>query len=175
MGLEDVSISVSDFQLIFAHLATYRTPSGALHRNMHMRQPKPKIRPATLHHLHAMFASRANEIDGAISGPGVFWLYRIRMANGRTQVDLLDRRCSAEEDLRIQGRFLKEVLGRVRQEQARVSHPYSNLIDGEFYLRRRMGGIPASHPKCDRAVSEGALHPRFVTQLQTWNLELLCP
>jgi hypothetical protein len=175
MGLADVSISVTDFQLIVAHLATYRTPSGALHRNMHMRQPKPKIRPATLRYLHAMCASRTNEIDGAISGPDVFWLYRIRMTNGRTQVDVLDRKCSAKEDTEIQGRFLKEVMGRVRQEQTGASHPYSNLIDGEFYLRRCMGGISPDHSRCARAVSEGTLHPRFVAQLEGWNLTLLCP
>ena len=162
--------------MIYTHLATYSTPSRTRHQNMHLRQSRrSKGRPTRLHYLHAMYASSANVIDGAISGPSVFWRYRIRLVNGRTHVDLLDRQCSAKEDARLQRQFIKEVMSRLRQEQSGGIHPFPTLTDGEFYLRRRIGGMATTHPTCRRAVSLGVLDIRFVSQLQSWNLMLLCP
>ena len=176
MSLALVHVPLSDFQFVYDHMQTYRTPSGRLHQNMHLRKMRQEANEPQLRYLHAMFASPANEIEGAISGRGLFWRYKIKSANGRTQLQVLRRRCSRlSEDARLQRRFLPEILQRVREEQAGIEHPPPRLKAGEFYLRRSMPGMHSGHENCVTAVETGILDPDFVAELHGWNLMLLNP
>jgi hypothetical protein len=186
MSLALVQISVSDFQLIRRHLMTHRTPSGSLHRNMHLRMARQVALPrvgnapirhrSTLRYLHMLHAPTANgEIHGMISGPGVFWHYRVTATAAQTQVHVLTPpRSSAREAVRLQHRFLRDVLDRVHQEQSGDVH-YPKRVDGEFYLLRQSPGMHVAHRHCQAAITTGALDRRFVEQIQAWNLALLRP
>jgi hypothetical protein len=115
------------------------------------------------------------EIHGMISGPGVFWHYRVTATSAQTQVHVLTPpRSSAREAVRLQNRFLRDVLDRVHQEQSDDVR-YPKRVDGEFYLLRQSPGMHVSHRHCQAAITTGALDRRFVEQIQAWNLALLRP
>ncbi len=170
MSLALVQISTTDFQSVHGHLTTF-TP----HQNMHVRDFRLQSGCRVLRSLHGMFATTSTEIEGMISGPSVFWHYRLRLVRGRTtQLDVLDQQCSAADATRVQRRFLQDILARVQEERARLPGPqFSNLSTGQLYLRRYSGGMLSSHPNCQNAVSNGVLDPQFVAQLQPWNLRLV--
>jgi hypothetical protein len=171
MSLALVQVPVQDFQFIHAHLTTY-SPK----RNMHLREMQTVKKQTNLRYLHAMHvAPGTNDIDGAISGPAVFWRYRIRLVAGRVQLQVLVQRSSAKDAARIQSHFLPEILKRVRQEKAGTKHQFPKLKAGRFYLRRWFPGMHHTHANCVAAVSSGTLDPAFVSQFQPWNFLLLHP
>jgi hypothetical protein len=96
------------------------------------------------------------------------------LARGRTQLNVITEHGPDEELARIGRRFVPEILARVAEEQAGSAfHP--TYLQGEFYLRRRRGGIQPNHPHCQLALKRGVLNARFVSKLASWDLELLCP
>lgn len=179
MGLAQVQISVADFHTIHGHIVAHM-PN---HRNMHMREARQRKRRRNLRHLHAMYAPvSSNVIEGMISGPGVFWQYRLILAGAVTQIQVLVQVSSPADDQRLGGRFLRDVLARVASEQALAqaiaagAKRYSpRYIAGQFYLRRALPGMLATHQSCQAAVSSGVLAQTFVSQLHAWNFELLHP
>jgi hypothetical protein len=165
-GMSLATVTESDFDAIYHHLAT-RNPR---YRNMHLRQACTRNGQRDLRYLHAMYAStRTRLVEGAISGPGLF----LRYTMGK-QLNVLEDDVPAKALARIARRFLPEILGRVALEQEGSTYP-PNRTEGQYYLMRRIGGIPASHATCRRAVTAGVLDERFVAQLAAWDLALLCP
>jgi hypothetical protein len=136
---------------------------------------KPKTR-RTLRYLHAMYATNgAPEIEGMLSGPGIFWHYQlVRISATQTQVLVLNHYSTARDARRLQRRFVKEVLKRVSFEQTGEKH-FPKLTKGQFYLRRGPTGTLATHVNCIKAVATKELDQRFVDQLHVWNLRLIRP
>lgn len=170
MSLALVQVSVTDFNTIYSHIALQK------HSNMHLREARQKNKKRVLRYLHAMYAGTGRpEIDGVISGPGVFWHYKLLLtAAGQTRIRVLVQRGTAKDAARIQRTFLQEILARVAFEQTGKVH-YPKRLSGQLYLRRNLSGTAASHAKCLSAVAAGELDPAFVAQLQPWNFELLRP
>ena len=171
MSLALLRVQVSDFDAIFDHLT-----SRPRYENMHLREACQRNNQRDLRYLHAMRANGngAPEIEGMISGPGVFWHYKLTKSKGRTQLNVLSQRGSPAALARMQRRFLVEIVARIKQEQSgEVHHP--SLTSGQFYLRRANPGMPANHRNCVDAVSDGVLDQRFVSRLAAWNLQLLHP
>ncbi len=143
---------------------------------MHLPKAHYRDRQRVLHYLHALFAPPSGrDVEGMISGPDVFWHYRMSMAS-RTQVHLrvLSHRSSPPADARIYSHFLPEILERIQAEKADPKrHP--KLLPGQFYLRRKLPGMLAGHQHCQLAVSSGVLDQSFVSQLHPWDLMLLHP
>jgi hypothetical protein len=178
MSLAAVQVPIADFNKIRGHLVGHMPA----YRNMHLRKPRQRKRTRNLRYLHAMYAPTTNEIVGMISGPGVFWHYRLSVVSQLTQIQVLAQVSPPDEDARLGASFLHDVLDRVDSEQAMAlavaqgtAKFYSNYLPSQFYLRRALPGMAASHQKCQAAVSTGALDPAFVAQLQSWNFELLYP
>lgn len=172
MSLAAVRIDQSEFDRIYDHLVSY----NPRYRTMHLRQARYRNNKRELRYLHAMHAppGTVGQIEGMISGPGVFWHYRIVKNRFRTQLNVFSERGSEKDVTRIGDRFLHEVLERIDLEQGDVDHPVSRL-PGQFYLRRKLGGAQPSHPHCQLAVAKKVLDPKFVSILEPWDLELLCP
>lgn len=172
MSLALVQVPVSDFHTIFDHVSTHY----ARYRNMHLRKPCQRKGQRDLRYLHAMYASTVkDEIEGMISGPNIFWHYRLTLlASGRTQLSVLAHASSAAESARIQRQFLPDILSRIEEEDAGSDH-YPKRTKGQYYLRRGQPGSSATHLACQAAVATGVLDKRFVAQLRAWNLRLLCP
>jgi hypothetical protein len=142
---------------------------------MHLRQARYRSKRRVLRYLHSMYAhANRQEIEGMISGPSVFWHYRLNAPKGRTQLQVLAQRSPPQDAARLQATFLAEILERIRQERSGQLH-FPKLLAGQFYLRRSAPGMTASHQNCQAAIASGALDSRFVAQLGAWNLELLHP
>lgn len=167
MSLAQVQMSTTEFQSLHGHL------TSKPHRNMHAREARTQNGHRTLLALHAMYATTPSEIEGMISGPGIFWHYKLTLGGGQTQMRVFAH--TPADAARVQRRFLPVILGRAREEQTRTQQPFSNMLPGEFYLRRHLGGMPSSHQNCRNAVAAGALDQRFVSQLQAWNLMVVNP
>jgi hypothetical protein len=172
MSLALVSVSRSDFNFIYSHLLT-RDPR---YRNMHLREACQRNNLRDLRYLHAMHAnaSALPEIEGMISGPGVFWHYKLLAVGSATQLNVLSERGSSKALARMQRTFLSEVFARVQLEQSGVVH-HPVRTPGQFYLRRSIPGMPATHPTCRLAVTAGALDNEFASRLAVWQLEVLHP
>lgn len=170
MSLALVQLSTADFQLIHDHLVHHKPP----YRNLHMRQTRTLKGQRTLHYLHAMYASGSSRIEGMISGPSVFWHYDLTPGKSQTIVRVFSRRSSAQDATRIQGIFRKEIMKRIGEEQS-GRRGFPRYKHGQFYLRRRRPGTPATHPHCQAAISSGVLDQRFVSTLLLWDFELLHP
>ncbi|HEY4013453.1 MAG TPA: hypothetical protein VGM06_08950 [Polyangiaceae bacterium] len=172
MSLALVQISTADFQLIYDHMTQHAR--ARKHQNMHMRQTRTKNKRRILHYLHAMHVAGLNLIEGTISGPGVYWHYTLRAGKAQTHLTVSAHVSPPNEDRRIQRQFLKEIMDRIGDEQAgRKGFP--RYATGQFYLRRRSPGTPATHPNCQVAIANGVLDQRFVSRLYGWNFELLHP
>lgn len=170
MGLAVAKIQPSQFQLLHNHLISHKPP----YRTMHMREARYRNKKRVLHYLHAMHAPAqyANVIEGMISGPGVFWHYELIGSSSVTQLNVKAERGTPADKNRIGTAFLAEILRRIAAEQKGSSfHP--TYLPGQFYLRRKRGGMDAGHPNCQTAVTQGVLDARFVSQLAPWDLELL--
>ena len=89
-------------------------------------------------------------------------------------MNVLTERGAPKDLARMQKRFLKEIVARIRQEQQGSQH-YPTRTPNQFYLRRRQPGMPATHRNCQLALAAGVLDPTFVSNLSGWNLELLRP
>lgn len=172
MGLAAAIITLSEFHQIQGHLATHKPP----YRTMHLRETRQRNRKRVLRYLHAMHTPvvSPNTVEGMISGPGVFWHYQLVGSRTRTQLNVLVEQGPADQLARIGDRFLPEILDRIAEEQA-AAHPYPRYLAGQFYLRRKRGGAPLTHPACQHALKQGALDLRFVGRLAAWDLELLWP
>jgi hypothetical protein len=171
MSLALVALSPTDFQTIYDHLTTHKPP----YRNMHLREACQRNGKRDLRYLHAMHANRgAPEIEGMVSGPGVFWHYKIVNARIRTQLNVLVETASPKAKARMLRRFLAEINGRIQQETA-GSQYFPTRTPGQLYLRRKRPGTSATHPHCTQAVAQQVLDGRFVSSLAAWELELLRP
>ena len=172
MSLAKVTIPSLTFAQLLGHLL-----SKPLYRNMHMREPRQRNGKRELRYLHAMHASveRPEEIDGMISGPDVYWHYKLKKTSSGVQPNVLHERGSAKDIARMGERFLREIVARMRQEQAGTQDGFPRRKAGQFYLRRRAPGMSSTHPSCSRATGAGVLDRRFVSMLEVWNFELLCP
>lgn len=173
MKLALAIVPQSDFDHIVGHMLSYKPP----YRNMHLRVACQRKKKRDLRYLHAMYVNAGlsrPEIEGMISGPGVFWHYKLIRTAKRTQLNVLVERGSSKELERIGDRFLQEIHARIVQDQAATTH-HPVRTRGQFYLRRWHPGSPASHRNCLRAVNAGVLDSAFVSKLAAWDLELLCP
>jgi hypothetical protein len=172
MSLALVAIPPFDFDLIYQHLVSH----NHRYRNMHLREACQRNKARDLRYLHAIYANQGPtpEIEGMISGPGVFWHYKLARSSSRTQLNVLSQRGSPKALARIERRFLREIIARMRHEQSGVVH-YPSRTAGQFYLRRSIPGMLPTHQSCVIAVSAGVLDPMFVSRLSAWNLELLHP
>jgi hypothetical protein len=172
MSLVQVEISTDDFDLVYNHLV-HHMPA---HRNMHMRQMRSKNKKRVIRYLHAMRAQKGSSgvIDGMISGPEVFWRYQINRGLRRPQITVFDEDAPPKERDRILRQFLKEILHRVYDEQSGPPVRTTRLA-GQYYLRRKNPGMDSSHRNCISAVNAGVLSQTFVSQLESWNFELLHP
>lgn len=174
MSFALVVVSTTDFVILFDHLVNYMPQ----YRNMHLREARQLKSGRTLRYLHAMYAppDQTTQIVGAVSGPSIFWHYKIVRLATRTQITFLPGSHGApKEEARLGARFVKEVMARVAEEQARTTVHHPKLLPGEFYLRRGTPGSDVSHLNCQLAMSSKVLHRSFVSYLKPWNLRLLRP
>ena len=134
---------------------------------MHLREARQRNGQRALRYLHATYAHQ-NDIEGMISGAGVFWHYRLGLVGGRTQIQVFSRVGSPSDEARILSRFLPELLERMREEQSRSQQQhFSNYLHGQFYLRRAFRG-------CQRRTSTASAlsQPEHSTDasLRSWAL-----
>jgi len=115
-----------------------------------------------------------NEIEGVISGPDIFWQYKLSQGKSGTQLSVITDRASPKERARIGRQFLNEIMARIAEEKkAGDYHPKRKK--GQYYLQRSVPGMPATHRYCQSAVKAGVLNQSFVSRLEGWKLELLYP
>jgi hypothetical protein len=172
MSLALVTIDVDQFDLVYQHLVHGKRK----YRNMHMREACQRNGVRDLRYLHAMYAPETvpAQILGMISGPGVFWQYRITLGRRGTHVAVPIQRANPSDRARILRRFVTEINNRIQDEESGEIH-FPKRSSGQYYLRRSKPGMDANHPNCIAAVQDGVLDARFVAQLSSWNLELLHP
>ena len=172
MALALAQLSRSDFDTIYDHLRQH-LPA---YQNMHLREVRSPGGQRVLRYLHAMRVKPGNQraIEGMISGPGILWQYELIPRGARTQITVTRDIASAAERQRIQRQFRTEVMRRIAAEKA-GQKGFPKLLSGQFYLRRWKAGMSASHPNCQRAIAQRALHPDFVSQVLAWKLRLLAP
>ena len=172
MSLALVTVSTTDFDVIHQHLLSH----NPRYSNMHMREACQRNGKRDLRYLHAMrIAPRAsNVIEGMISGPCVYWRYQLVRTRSRTQLNVLSDRGAPKARARLARRFMTEIMRRIAQERAGSTH-HPRRTPGQFYLRRSQFGSQASHPNCRQAVTAGVLDSAFVSQLASWDLQLLRP
>lgn len=170
MGLARVALPTSDFDVIHDHLSTHRSN----YLNMHLRETCQRNRVRDLRYLHALrvVAGQQREIEGMISGPGVFWHYKLIRTRMRTQINVFAEVGSSKELTRIEARFLPEIMKRVRQEQT-PGPLYTNYSAGQYYLKRRASGMAATHSTCRAAVDLGVVDQRLVATLVPWKFALV--
>jgi hypothetical protein len=168
LSLAKVLVPVSDFEVIHDHVLNHYPQ----YRNMHLREHCQRDGERDLLYLHAMRAvpGSSKKLEGMISGPGLYWHYVLT----QKQITVLHEPTSEKARKRIEKYFLTEILERVALERSGEKH-YPKRKKGQFYLKRGAVGTPATHRHCVSAVATGALDRRFVSVLQLWNLELLCP
>jgi hypothetical protein len=173
MGLAAANLTRSEFETIHDHLTSHNPKC----RNMHLRAVKYRGGKRGLRYLHAVHvpATDIAKLEGMICGPEVFWHYQIVHSKGRPQLNVLGEHGPDRELDRIGKRFVREILERIQKEQALREEIRTNYLAGQFYLKRRQGGMPSSHRHCLRAVRQQVLNEQFVSKLQPWNLELVCP
>ncbi len=169
MSLALVAVTAADFDWIYAHMSGH-----SRYHNLHLREACQRNKRRDLRYLHAMHAHSSREIEGMISGRGVFWHYKLVRTRTRTQLNVLVEPSDPAARSRIQRRFLQEIQARIAQETAGGIY-YPSRTPGQYYLRRWSGGTPATHQVCRQAVAAGVLDARFVSRLASWNLQLLCP
>lgn len=172
MGLAAARVTPPDFQSIRDHLVSHKPP----YRTMHLREVRQQAKRRVLRYLHAMHTTSAepNVIEGMIAGPEVFWHYRLINSRFRTQLSVITEVGPDDQLARIGDRFLIEVFARIADEQKGSDHR-PRYLPGQFYLRRKRGGVAPSHATCVQAVKQGVLNAKFVSKLAPWDLELLCP
>jgi hypothetical protein len=172
MSLALATIDLSDFDFIYNHLLSHKPP----YRNMHLRQTRQQNGRRLLRYLHTLHANRSahDEIEGMMSGPEVFWHYRLRRGTRSVQLTLISENATPRELARIPERFLPEIRARIMQERAGGDH-HPKRLRGQLYLRRRNPGMPSTHHNCVRAVEDDALDQAFVDQLLPWRFELVAP
>lgn len=173
MSLAQTAVAPADFDLIYEHVTTHKVP----YTNMHMRQARKRNGSRVLRYLHAVYAPPPTgrpRIDGMISGPDVFWQYQLIRTRTRTQLNLLAESAPQNELERIQRRFLSEIMSRISQERSGTIH-HPRRLAGQYYLRRARPGTSPSHPHCQEAVRHAVLDARFVSTLESWDLQLLHP
>lgn len=173
MSLAHVAVPTSTFDEVYDHIISYNPRS----RNMHMREACQRQGQRDLRYLHAMYAPPGQQriIEGAISGPTLFWRYSLLQHKGRTQMNVAAEPVSSRARQRMSQRFLREITNRVDEEKARAQFFGVNRTPGQFYLRRWRNGSAANDPTCVQAVEQEVLDQRFVAILQSWNFQLLCP
>lgn len=169
MSLAAVRIEHSDADRIFHHLR-HGSHASRGHANMHLREACTRGKIRDLRYLHVMRLlddSNGERIEGAISGPGIYWRYQL----DRTQLAVLADKAPDQERERIQKRFLLEIMHRIAQEQEGTTFP-PRRTRGQFYLRRHHIGSMPTHPSCVEATSLGVLDPQFVQALAGWGFVL---
>jgi len=172
LSLALVTVELSDFEYVHDHVANHYPA----YRNMHLREACQRDGERELRYLHAMHAKPggSRQIEGMISGPGLFWHYVLTGSKSRTQMTVIHEPVDEKARKRIQQQFLAEIFERVALEKSGKKH-YPKRKEGQFYLRRGAAGTPATHRHCLSAVANEVLDQRFVSVLERWNLELLCP
>lgn len=148
MGLAEVEIPMSEFNLVHQHISSY-APTATMYGNMHLRQTRQQKNVMVLRYLHAMRVRPTAEkaIDGMICGPELLWAYEL--LPGRTKARLLvsiDEASDKERD-RIGRQFLKEILGHVTDEQGVEHHP-PTLTPGHL-----SGYLPNSRPSMPKFIA----------------------
>lgn len=175
MGLEAVVVPVSQFDTLYDHIVSHRpTPRGVEHRNMHLRSACQRGGERALRYLHAMRVRPGEDrvIEGMLSGPGVLWGYELIRLPMKTQLVVSVDEADAKARDRIERQFLKEIMNRVREEQAGGEH-YNGGTLGQLYMRRRRPSMSVSHSVCQDAVKAGLVDLRFVSRVLPWGFRLL--
>jgi len=172
MGLASVVISAADFNEFYNYLTTQERG----YRNMHMRKPRQVKGKRVLRYLHAMYAMKGSpkQIEGMISGPGGILLH-YKMVEGFEQLDVLDEDGDQKEIDSITRTLLAEIkkrLGDERKYRLADRQYEPKRTSGQYYLKRRKGGIKASHPTCQDAMASSVLDQRFIAKLAPWDLLL---
>jgi len=173
MGLADVEIPISDFNLVYEHISSY-TPTARMYGNMHLRQTRQQKKMMMLRYLHAMRVRPTSEkaIDGMLSGPGLLLAYEIIPARTRARLLVSIDEANEEESERIERQFMKEILNRVTEEQG-SEHPPPSLTPGHFYLRRCTPPMSIMHPTCRYAIDSQMLDSRFLSRILPWGFRLI--
>lgn len=173
MGLAAVKISSSEFEEIYEHIVSHNPKC----QNMHDRQVRTPGGKRILRYLMAMHAtpSEPNKVEGMICGPSVFWHYQFVYVKRRAQLNVFAENAPDEEKDRIGRRLVPEIFRRIKSERAIRDDPRTNYSTGQFYLRRKQGGMHPSHRHCVLALKLGVLNESFVSKLQPWNFELVRP
>lgn len=172
MSLALVQVASTDFDWIYGHLVSHNPK----YRNMHLRETRTRNKQRELRYLHAMHAkpNGPREIEGMISGPDILCHYKLMGRKRHTQLNVLVEQADPKAQERLGRRFLTEVMARIDEE--RVGNEYfPRRTPGQFYLRRKEPGMPATHPNCMAAIAEGVLDLQFVSLLSPWGFELLHP
>lgn len=169
MGLANVHVSLPDFELFHDHITGFKPR----YKNMHLRSTRIFRGHRQLRFLHMMVASK-DRIDGMASGPGgYFCKYEIvRNAHGIVQMNVLSEQGSIKDRDYFGDVFLREVRKRVRMEKQMPNDVYSNYSTGEFYLRRKLPGMPVSHENVRKALNQKVVHSSFAAALAGWNFQL---
>ena len=169
MSLTAVKVTADEFGEIFAHLTSHNPK----YRCMHMREPRTVDGERALRYLHIMCAisEQPQIIEGLISGPGVFWHYKLLRTRTGTQLNVLAERGEERARKRIAKRFVAEILRRIGTEKEKPTFR-PDYKKGEYYVQRRLPGSLTSDRDCKRAVEDEVVDPLFVSRLSLWGLKL---
>lgn len=81
----------------------------------------------------------------------------------------------SEKDLiRISKSLKKWLLKRVDSEKE-ITDPFANYKEGEFYLKRCLGGMDISHPNIKAGLAQKAFSKNFAQKVQPWGFQVIHP
>ncbi len=173
MGLAEVELSMSDFEVVYDHISSY-APGTKRYGNMHLRQNRQRKNEIVLRYLHAMrvVPGATKALHGMICGPGLLWAYEIHPGRRKARLLVTIDEADDKERERIERRFTNEILKRVKEEQG-GEHPPPALRPGHLYLRRSDPPMSLAHSTCREALSAKVLDRRFLSQILPWGFRLI--
>ncbi len=162
MSLALANVTQSNFDVVHGHLLS-RAPR---YRNMPSApgvHPRRRARPAlSTRYVRAARASRPRDRGDDLPVQRFSGTTSSSRFRGRVQLNLLFEETTPRALRRLGRRFIPEDHAPVsRKSRATICH-HPRRTAGQYYLRRNVGGMQASHPTCARAVTDRVLDQRFV-------------
>lgn len=162
--------TVDEFDDLISHLDTHH-----FCKNMHLREARQKNKKRVLRFLHMVKKLGQDKVTGLLNGPENLELeYELYKKNGKINFFITAYDGDPVVLKRTLKKLKKRLFDRVEMEKDDGEN-YANYTEGEFYLRRRVDGMPITHPNIQNALSLRVIKKNFASKIGDWGFELLNP
>ncbi len=167
----------ADFDRLYAHMRTAKPG----YSNMHLRSTNQRKSPKTgktttrMRCLYILHAHAEGYIEGRVSGPNISAHFLFIRRGEKAFLRFPRLTGAAKEQEWLAKGLISRLIRRMEEERTAKQTHYSNYLPGEFYVRRAKAGMSKTHPHCRKAVRSKMLDDAFVSQLESWQLELVHP